>query len=193
MSSQPTPRLLLLLDSHSVDGQLGLLLKSVDPVKEGEGRLMTVLAAQERPSLADQLLTVWVIATIVFVASIVSDLPPGTWPRRLVLLLPSLWLLSAWIDNSADTTNGERAAFVLTLVVTVIAMPFVAWILVTAINTDFVELPSKNKAAVIAAVGIFVIIGFGIGARNDLLLNCDDFKISGNDLPENCVQVTPRR
>jgi hypothetical protein len=140
----------------------------------------------------DQLLTVWVIATIVFVASIVSDLPPGTWGRRLVLLLPSLWLLSAWIDNSADTTNSERIAFVLTLVVTVIAMPFVAWILVTAINTDFVELPSKNKAAVIAAVGIFVIIGFGLGARNDLLLNCDDFKISGNDLPENCVQVTPR-
>ena len=63
----------------------------------------------------------------------------------------------------------------------------------TAINTDFAELPGRNKAAVIAAVGLSLIIGFAIGARNDFLLNCDDFKISGNDLPENCVQVLPEQ
>ena len=139
----------------------------------------------------DQLLTVWVIATIVFVGSIVSDLPPNTWPRRVVLLLPSLWLLAAWIDNSTDIGNSERVAFILTLAVTVVALPFVAWILVTAINTDFAELPSRNKMAVIVAVGVFVVIGVALGARNDFLLNCDDFKISGNDLPSNCLQVAP--
>ena len=138
----------------------------------------------------DQLLTVWVIATIVFVASIFSNLPPNTWPRRLVLLLPSLWLLAAWIDNSTDVDQGERVAFLLTLGVTVLALPFVAWILVTAINPAFDELPGRNKAAVIAAVGLFVIVGLAIGARNDVLLNCDDFKISGNDLPDNCLEVT---
>ena len=137
----------------------------------------------------DQLLAIWVIATIVFIGSIVSDLPPNTWPRRLILLLPSLWLLAAWIDNSADIRNSERIASALTLIVTVIALPFVAWILVTAINTDFAELPRRNKAAVFAAVGLSIIIGFGIGARNDLLLKCDDFKISGNDLPANCVET----
>ena len=30
----------------------------------------------------DQLLAVWVIASVVMVASIVSKLPPRTWPRR---------------------------------------------------------------------------------------------------------------
>jgi len=139
----------------------------------------------------DQMLAIWVIATIVFVGSIVSDLPPSTWSRRLILLLPSLWLLAAWLDNSADIGNSERIASLLTLVVTVVAFPFVAWILVTAINTDFADLPGRNRAAVIAAVGLSLVIGFGIGARNDFLLNCDDFKISGNDLPENCVQVSP--
>ena len=141
----------------------------------------------------DQLLTVWVIATIVFVGSIASDLPPSTWPRRVVLLLPSLWLLAAWIDNSTDIGNSERVAFILPLVVTVVALPFVAWILVTAINTDFAELPSRNKMAVIVAVGAFVVIGVALGARNDFLLNCDDFKISGNDLPSNCLKVAPEQ
>ncbi len=79
----------------------------------------------------DQLLLVWVISTIVLIASIISDLPPQTWPRRLVLLLPTLWLLSAWVDNSQDFAQGDRTVFFLTLAVTVVALPFVAWILVT--------------------------------------------------------------
>ncbi len=137
----------------------------------------------------DQLLLVWVISTIVLIASIISDLPPQTWPRRLVLLLPTLWLLSAWVDNSQDFAQGDRTVFLLTLAVTVVALPFVAWILVTAINTDFAELPRFNKLIVIGAVGIALVVGFGIGARNDFILNCDDFKISGNDLPDNCIEV----
>lgn len=136
----------------------------------------------------DQLLLVWVIATIVLVASIISDLPPNTWPRRLILLLPSLWVLSAWVDNAQDVSEGERMVFFLTLAVTAVALPFVAWILVTAINTDFEELPRGNKLLVIAAVGIAIVVGFGIGARNDFILTCDDFRISGNDLPTNCIE-----
>lgn len=139
----------------------------------------------------DQLLTVWVIATVVFCASLVTELPPRTWPRRLLLLLPSLWLVAAWIDNAAGGDQPDRIAFALTLAVTVVAMPFVAWILITAINTEFVELPGRNKLAVIGVVAVFVLVGYGVGARNDLLLNCDDFKVSGNDLPDNCVVVTP--
>jgi hypothetical protein len=138
----------------------------------------------------DQLLLVWVIATIVLVASIISDLPPNTWPRRLILLLPSLWLLAAWVDNAQDVSEGDRIVFFLTLGVTAVALPFVAWILVTAINTDFEELPRSNKLLVIAAVGIAIIVGFGVGARNDFILTCEDFKISGNDLPANCIEVS---
>lgn len=141
----------------------------------------------------EQLLTVWVVATVVLIGSVVSDLPPNTWPRRLILLIPSLWLVSAWIDNSTDLANGERVAFALTMIVTAVALPFVAWILVTAINTDFAALPGRNKGLVIGTVAIFVVVGFAIGARNDLLLNCDDFKVSGNDLPDNCLQVTSDR
>ena len=39
--------------------------------------------------------------------------------------------------------------------------------------------------------GLFIIIGFAFGARNDMFLDCEDFKISGNDLPSNCVPATP--
>jgi len=139
----------------------------------------------------DQLLTVWVIATIILFASIFSDIPPDTWPRRLVLLVPTLWLVAAWIDNTYSFTSSDRIIFTLTVVVTMFVLPVVAWILITAINTDFAELPGRKKGIVIGTVGLFIIIGFAIGARNDMILNCGDFKISGNDLPANCIPVTP--
>ena len=139
----------------------------------------------------DQLLAVWVIATVILVGSIVSDLPPNTWPRRLVLLVPSLWIVAAWIDNTYSFDRSERIVFTLTVVVTMFVLPVVAWILVTAINPDFADLSGRKKGLVIAAVGLFIIIGFAMGARNDMILNCGDFKISGNDLPANCVPVTP--
>jgi hypothetical protein len=141
--------------------------------------------------LFDQLLTVGVIATIVLVASIVSDLPPDTWSRRLISVLPSLWMLAAWFQNTQDITSGERIVSALTVVVTVVALPFQAWILVTAINTDFADLPRGNKLVVIVAVAVTFVVG--VGYRNDTILTCDDFEISGSDLPENCIQVPPEQ
>jgi 4-amino-4-deoxy-L-arabinose transferase-like glycosyltransferase len=139
----------------------------------------------------DQLLAVWVVATVILVGSLVSDIPPNTWPRRLVLLVPTLWLLAAWIDNAFSFDNDERIVFALTVAVTVFVLPVVAWILITAINADFADLPGRKKGIVIAAVGLSLVIGLAIGARNDLFFNCGDFKISGNDLPANCLPSTP--
>jgi uncharacterized membrane protein YoaK (UPF0700 family) len=139
----------------------------------------------------DQLLTVWVIATVVLVASLFTELPPRTWPRRALLLLPSLWLATAWADN-AFPGDHDNLVFALTVAVTIVVLPFLAWIIITAIHTDFADLPGRNKALVVAAVLLFILVGFGIGARNDLVLDCEDFQVSGNDLPDNCVHRIDR-
>lgn len=138
-----------------------------------------------------QLLAIWVVATVVLLGSIVGDLPPDTWPRRLVLLVPTLWIVAAWIDSNYAFNRSERFVFALTVAVTLIVLPAVAWVLVTAVNPDFAELPGRNKGLVIATVGLFIVIGFAFGARNDMFLDCEDFKISGNDLAANCVPATP--
>jgi hypothetical protein len=33
---------------------------------------------------------------------------------------------------------------------------------------------------------IISVASFAIGYRNDLFMTCEDFKVSGNDLPTNC-------
>ncbi|MGI9643179.1 MAG: hypothetical protein ACR2N9_10385 [Acidimicrobiia bacterium] len=135
----------------------------------------------------EQVFTVWVIATIVFVASIFTRIEPNDWPRRLLLLLPSLWMVLSWLSNNTNLERIDEAALVFTIIVTFVALPFVGWILITTINSDFANLARGNKIAVLAAVGVFLAIGLFLGARNDLVLDCNDFKVSGNDLPTNCV------
>lgn len=137
----------------------------------------------------EQVFTVWVISTIVFAASVFTRLEPNGWPKRLVLLLPSLWLVISWLSNNTNAERIDDAALIFTIVVTFVSLPFVGWILITTINSDFAELARANKIAVIAAVGVFLVVGLFLGARNDLVLNCDDFKVSGNDLPTNCVKA----
>jgi uncharacterized membrane protein len=135
----------------------------------------------------DALLTVWVVATVVLVGSFVTSLPPKYVGGRLVLLLPSGWLLAALVSDPAGEDAASRALFGLTIAVTVVCLPFIAWALISAINPEFIDLPRLNRVAVVGAVVAFALIGYGLGARNDLFLSCDDFKISGNDLPGNCT------
>lgn len=135
----------------------------------------------------DALLSVWVIATIVFVASFITSLPPRNWLGRLVLLIPSVWLILAWVADPAGEDAASDAVYAFTLILTLVTLPFIAWILVSVINPDFLELPVPNRMTIIAALVVFALAGFGLGARNDVFLNCDDFKVSGNDLPANCT------
>lgn len=137
----------------------------------------------------DQLLTVWVLATVVLVGSLVSKLPPQNWAARILLLLPTAWILAAWWAGPTARNNVGNAVFGVTIAITLIALPLVVWILVSVINPDFAHLPISNRITIIVAVLFFVAAGYAMGARNDFFLNCDDFKVSGNDLPANCVQV----
>lgn len=135
----------------------------------------------------DALLSIWVVATIVLVASFITNLPPRSWLGRLILLTPTLWVILAWISDPAGEDAVSDVLYAFTLVVTLVTLPFIAWVLVSAINPDFLELPRPNRLAVIATLVVFALVGFGMGTRNDLFLNCDDFKLSGSDLPPNCT------
>jgi hypothetical protein len=141
----------------------------------------------------DALQSIWVISSIVLVASFITNLRPKHWLGRLILLIPSVWVIMAWIADPAGEDATSDVLFTITLLLTLVTLPFIAWVLVSAINPDFLELPRPNRIAIITALVVFALVGFGMGRHNDLFLNCDDFKISGNDLPDNCTSgpITP--
>jgi hypothetical protein len=137
----------------------------------------------------EQILTVWVIATIVLVASFFSKLPPNGWAGRLLLLVPTVWLiLAAVADPTQPEDRASKFIFGLTIFVTAVCLPFIGWILVSAINPDFTHLTMPRRIAILAAVIVFAGAGFFIGARNDVFLTCEDFEVSGNFVPSKCVR-----
>lgn len=138
----------------------------------------------------DQVLGVWVTATVVLVASLVSKLPPRSWWGRLVLLVPTVWLIAATVIDPGDS-GGAVYLFGVTVVVTVITLPFLGWILVTAISPGFLDLPRVNKSAIVAVALLFFLGGWALGSRNDRFLTCENFKVSGADQPVNCTPESP--
>ena len=135
----------------------------------------------------DVYLSIWVMATAVLAGSLLTKLPPQNWWGRAILLLPTGWIAAAWISGPTSGDTAGRVVFLVAITVAVICLPFIVWILASAINPEFVSLPNSTRIAVVAGVLVFALVGYGIGARNDVFLNCDDFKVSGNDLPANCV------
>jgi hypothetical protein len=137
----------------------------------------------------DAVFSVWVVSTLVLVGSLVSRLPPQHLGGRLILFVPSLWFFAAWVTDPADDDTASNVLFASTIFVTVVCLPFIAWMLISIINPEFVDLPGKNKLAVLGAVILFASIGYLVGVRNDVFLTCDEFKLSGNDLPDNCTPL----
>lgn len=137
----------------------------------------------------EQVFTIWVMTTIVLVASFLTPLPPKHWAGRLLLLVPTAWVIMAAIaDPSQPEDRATRFIFGTTIFVTLVCLPFVVWILVSAINPDFAHLSMRSRVAVLAAVAFFAVAGWFIGARHEIFLTCRDFEVSGNFVPEPCVK-----
>ena len=133
-----------------------------------------------------RIFALWVAATIVLVASFFTSVEPQNWLGRLALLFPTLWLLLQSAVVTGVVSVNDAVVGWLALVTAIVALPFLGYAIIGAINPSFLDLPIRNKWAIIIAVVVFSVLGAAIGARNDLFLTCDDFKVSGNDQPENC-------
>ena len=72
-----------------------------------------------------QLLALWAASTAIFLVSLTAGRRDRvSWPRRLALLLPSLWLLLALVLPEAGAKPWPRALFYVAIVLTLAGAPF---------------------------------------------------------------------
>ena len=134
----------------------------------------------------DRLFALWVLATAVLIASFVTSVGPKQPWARLALLLPSFWLVLESLTVTETLSFDDDFIDWLALIITVIALPVLAYAVVGAINPAFLELPDRNRRIIVISIIVFTAAGAFMGVRNDLFVTCEDFKVSGNDQPENC-------
>jgi hypothetical protein len=111
-----------------------------------------------------------------------------SWPRRLALLLPSLWLLLAIVVPEVGARPLSRALFYLAVVLTLVGTPFLAALLLRVTTAGYAQIPGRRRLLAAAVVGIVAIASFGLGKFNNRFLTCHDFVVSGNDTPPSCSQ-----
>jgi hypothetical protein len=137
----------------------------------------------------NQFLSLWAASTAVFLASLTAGRRARlSWPRRLALLIPSLWLLLAFALPEVGPAPWSRAVFYLAIILTLAGIPFIAALLLRVTVAGYEQIPSRRRLVAAAVVGIVAIVAFGLGQFNNRFLTCNDFIISGNDTPPGCAQ-----
>jgi hypothetical protein len=136
-----------------------------------------------------QMLALWAASTAIFLASLTAGRRAQvSWPRRLALLIPSLWLLLAFAIPEHGPEPWSRALFYLAIVLTLAGIPFLAALLLRVTIAGYEQIPSRRRLVAAAVVGIVAIAAFGLGQFNNRFLTCNDFIISGNDTPPGCAE-----
>lgn len=142
----------------------------------------------------EHLFFVWVSSTVALAASVfvppVDALPAFvSWRGRIVLILPTLWLLLEAFTNSAATAaaSEEWLLWGLAVGIVVVTLPYLIYVvvLITVPDVDQLRAPILVKALVGCALAT-AIVGFAIGKNHQLFLTCHDFKVAGSEVPNNC-------
>jgi hypothetical protein len=139
----------------------------------------------------EQHIALWAVATTAFLAlGLARGVRVWLQPRVLVLLLPSLWLLLAWLLPVGGTSAAYQALFWLGVVVTTFGMPALAAFMVRLLVPDAGRLRGREALVVVGVVLLVMLSAYGLGTQHPRFLTCQDFTISGNFAPENCSTGT---
>ena len=139
----------------------------------------------------DEIFRVWLAASVILTVSFIvpERLLEVGWKGRLAMALPTLWVV--WVLLTGRTiqqaANEEFTAWV-GLAVLVVALPYSIYLWAILVTPDFETIRRRVlKWGLAVMLVVTALVGFGVGRNNDLFLTCDDFKVSGNDLPANCA------
>lgn len=138
--------------------------------------------------------SIWVASTAAFLASLFvsrpNDEPLLSWRGRFVMLLPTAWLLlMLFTEPPAQDQAIEGLVFWATISVVLVALPYTLYVVVLVITPDLVDLKDRKLFYALAGIVLSIgVIGYSVGAKNELFVTCYDFRVSGNDLPPRCRQ-----
>jgi hypothetical protein len=139
----------------------------------------------------EQVFTVVVVSTVGLMASFIAPerTSPHRWTIRIVLAAPAVWLfLAVVVTDSVSTAAADPVLGTLGLVVALVSLPYGLYLLAVTVTPELGSVRGRRfVGGLILIVAIVGAAAFLVGRHNDRFLTCEDFKVSGNDLPANCA------
>lgn len=139
----------------------------------------------------DTMLTVWAAASAALLASLFWPRENSiiNWRNRLVLLTPSLWFLVSWMDlNLQQFSLADELAFLVSLTVLFICVPYTVFLLLSITNREMFELKSPRlRVGLVIVVLIIYSVVYAIGLNHPSFITCEQFEFSGDFVPADCT------
>ena len=135
---------------------------------------------------------IWVASMAVLLACLILPLerrPIGKM-GLLALASPTLWIVSQVMSYASNGAFAWLSFFIGTGVL-VIALPYVAFVLISITQTEGQALRSRRHLTGLVAIAFAMgTLGLTVGDNHFYLLSCDDFVRAGAYVPDNCWSAT---
>jgi hypothetical protein len=110
------------------------------------------------------------------------------WWLLGILSIPMFWVFFRLVFPVRDAGSAASRIDGVLFIVVVGLLPMVVWIVLRLVAPDYFSIPNRRlKVMSVLIVLVISVIGYSVGEANGRFLTCDEFKVSGNDLPPNCV------
>lgn len=136
-----------------------------------------------------KLLLVWSLATALMLAMLAvpnvrRSLPPRAW---IAVAFPSTWILLALVARAAPDDLALRyLLFFSGLITYAICLPYILYMAVAIAYPDLLNAPRRLPRLVMVCFLIFAIAGVIAGRHHQWIVNCEDFELAGDYVPEDC-------
>lgn len=133
-----------------------------------------------------------VASTAAFLVTFVA--PRGAsarrWWSRSLLAAPAAWLaVAVTFTDSVAAAATDPFLGAVALLVALTAVPYAVYLLATALEPSLRQIREPRPiVALLLITTVITVSAFLAGAFNDRVLTCDDFKVAGDDPPENCAR-----
>jgi hypothetical protein len=134
----------------------------------------------------EQLFALWAAATAAFLVAVLL-LGRRTQPAVYSLLLPSVWVLLTWLIPAETTSLGHDVLLWFGVLVTLAGLPAMVALVLVMVVPGAESVRGRDNVVAIAAVALVVALSYTMGTQHRRLLTCEDFEISGNNLPAGCT------
>jgi hypothetical protein len=110
------------------------------------------------------------------------------WWLLGILSIPMFWIVFRMAFPTRDAGSTASRIDGMLFIFVVMLYPMVFWIVLRLVAPDYFSIPNRRlKVMSVVIVIVIAFLGYSVGEQNGRFLSCDEFKVSGNDLPADCA------
>ncbi|MCP4707711.1 MAG: hypothetical protein GY869_03725 [Planctomycetes bacterium] len=138
------------------------------------------------------IMALWLFSLSIILLTVVVQrqfLPGNKWWGYFMLSLPTIWLVLRIVDDSSRTGQiTDQLIHVASILALVISLPYLVYLFFYFTNPSMIHLKRRIIAGLVGIMLLIALIGYTLGSYNYLIMSCENFIVSGQDTPQNCIK-----